>query len=392
MRHVIIGNSAAGTAAAKEIRKQQEDAEILMLTADGAFFSRPQLHRVAAGEKEPDQIRFLPSDWAEHSRVAVRFRAIVEAIDAEARVVRLVDGEALPYDRVLIATGSRTFFPPIPGLAGPGSFGLRTLDDAVAIRAAVAEAERVAIIGAGLIGCELGGALAAHGKAVDVVELAAHPLPMQLNSDTGAICARHLEGQGLRLHCGEKVAAVLRDGAEGPIRGVRLASGTELPCSVVVCAAGVRANVELAREAGVAINQRVLIDARGHTNVKHVYAAGDVTEFTGENAPCAIWPSALAQGKVAGINMAGGEAVLEADRALRVNSMLCGVKFTCIGLTHDPGGWTKRVEAFEDKHGQPCMEVFYQDRGVPMGVILWGDNKKAAAYQEAIRSGMVGVG
>ncbi|MEZ4483430.1 MAG: FAD-dependent oxidoreductase [Syntrophotaleaceae bacterium] len=163
MRHLIIGNSAAGTAAAETIRATDPQAEILLVSQDSAFYSRCQLHLVATGQRSAEQANFLPGDWAKAHQVQLLLGCAVTAVNPGERQATCADGRTLTYDRLLLASGSRSVLPPVAGLAGPGTCSLRNIDDALQIRTLYSTCKHVVIIGAGLVGCELAEALVEVG-------------------------------------------------------------------------------------------------------------------------------------------------------------------------------------------------------------------------------------
>ena len=388
MRYLIIGASAAGTSAAREIRRRDPSGEIVMLARDQAIFSRCQLHLVAAGRRTPTQACFLPASWAHSVGVDLRLGTEVTALDAVGKAVTLHSGERLSYDRLLIATGSRTALPPIPGLAGALTFGLRDLADAQAIQAAK-DARDVVVIGAGLVGVEIATELAEQGRRVTLVELAPYPLPLQLESETGAMCRELLETAGIRLFCGDKVSGVERDARGNPL-AVRLASGNAIPADLIVAAAGVRANAELAAAAGAKVNRGILIDSRCRTTLPDIYAAGDVTEtedvIVRRIMPSAIWPTAIRQGQVAGASMAGADDSLLHNTGMRASVNLLGTSTVSLGAVALAAefGWTKRTFRHTDSRGRRCVKVFFLEGRRLRGAILWGDILNAGVYGEAI--------
>lgn len=389
MRYVIIGASAAGTAAAKAIRQRDPQGEIILFGRDPQVYSRCQLHLVAAGHRDPERSSFLPRSWAETYRVDLRLGLGIASVDPATHVLRTETGEAIGYDRLLVATGSRTFFPPIPGLLGARTYGFRHLEDALAIRDELPKAERFVVIGAGLAGCELACELAGLGKQVALVEVAPYPLPLQLEALTGALCSRRLRQLGIELHCADPVQEVKRD-ADGNPTGVVLGSGTELATEVVVAVAGVRANVELAAEAGAKIGRGIVIDAHCRTTVPDLYAAGDVTEtedaIVQRTMPSAIWPAAIRQGQVAGTNMAGGDESLTRNTGLRASVNVGGTSIVSLGAVAmaDQEGWNKQVFQFTNSRGQACAKILYRNGSRLMAVVLWGDITNAGVYGETI--------
>jgi NAD(P)H-nitrite reductase large subunit len=392
MRYVIVGASAAGTTAAKVIRQQDPTGEIEVFSRDPQIFSRCQLHLVASGHRSPERANFLPDIWAENNGVRLHLGTGIERIDPDARTAYTTKGDAVGYDRLLLATGSRTFVPPVPGLAGTRTYGLRNLADALGIRDELPKAERFVIVGAGLAGCELACELASLRKQVALVELAPYPLPLQLEELTGAMCARRLQSLGVELHCADPVQKVERDAAGDPQRVV-LASGRELPADVVVAVAGVRANVELGAEAGVRVGRGIVIDAQCQTSIPGIYAAGDVTEtedaIVQRTMPSAIWPAAIRQGRVAGTNMAGGEDTLTRNTGLRASVNIGGTSIVSLGAVSmaEKEGWSKQVFQYRNSRGQTCAKILYRNGTRLMAAILWGDITNAGVYGETIING-----
>jgi NAD(P)H-nitrite reductase large subunit len=390
MKYVIIGNSAAGTAAAVAIHGQDPQGEIVLVSKDTAFYSRCQLHLVAAGKRTGTQADFLPKDWLVKNHVTFRPGRCVLRIDPQTKTLECDNGEVMGYDRLLIATGSRSLFPPIEGLVGRNTFGLRDLADADIVRDSLVGTRHVVIIGAGLVGCELAESLVEVGHpSVTLVEMAPHPLPMQLEEETGSRLAALMRTQGVNLICGDAVTRVVRDHS-GQLQQVLLKSGKTLPADLIVCAAGVRANLELPRSIGAECGRGILVDETCRTNLADIYAAGDVTECRdatlGRIMPSAIWPAARRQGRVAGVNMAGGSESLLDFTGLKAAVSLFGTSMVSIGAVSGPDpSWKRRIFRFTDSRGRQCLKVFYHDgKGVLHAAVLWGDVTNAGLYADAV--------
>lgn len=390
MRHLIIGNSAAATAAAEAIRATDPQAGILLVSQDTAFYSRCQLHLVATGQRSAEQANFLPGDWAQRHQVELLLGCTVTGIDAEARQALCADGQRLAYDRLLLASGSRSFLPPVEGLAGPGTCCLRNIEDALQIRDLYQGSKQVVIIGAGLVGCELAEALVGVGHpSVSLVEMAPYPLPLQLEAVTGERLRQLMEKAGVNMYCGDGLARVERDNDGRPLQ-VHLQSGTALPADLIVAAAGVRANTELLSALGAQCQRGIVIDQRCQTSLADIYAAGDVTECQDSTLqrvmPSAIWPAARKQGRVAGINMAGGDASLLEHTGLRASVSLFGTSMVSVGpvFNIDPA-WRKELFQHTDSRGRLCTKVCYTDNQQALtAAVLCGDVSQAGLYAEAI--------
>lgn len=390
MKHLIIGNSAAGTAAAEAIREGDPAAEIVMLSKDATFFSRCQLHLIASGKRSTEKTRFVPQDWAERLRIEVRFGQNATAIDAQKKKLLCDNGESLDYDRLLLATGADSLTPPIEGIEGPGVFGLRNLEDAERIHNVVMERPHVTVIGAGLVGCELAEALAEAGHpSVTVIEKAPSPLPLQLEEHTGERMRLLMIERGIDMICRDSVAAIVRN-SKGEPSTVRLKSGREFPADLVICAAGVRPNIDLFTPLGTIGRRGIVIDGGCRTSVPDVFAAGDVTESCdstlGRVMPSAIWPAARRQGRVAGINMSGGEETLKDHTGLKTSAVLCGIPFVSLGPVFDPDpSWQKQIYEHTDSRGRLCSKICYTNNDDSLtAAVLWGDISLSGLYAEAI--------
>jgi len=384
MRYLIIGDSAAGNAAAAAIRRFDRAGEVLILSAEAyPSYYRPLIPHLIDGTKGKDALL----RGAPHipPNVVVRLNCRVEAIDPAARTVTLTSGESLSYDRLLLSTGSTPIKPNIPGLDGSGVFTLRTWDDALAIRRAAEGKRHAVILGGGRVGMKSAFALRALGLEVTVVELLARIVPQQLDEEGASIFAAFIEKAGIRLRLGQTFREVVHKG--GQLTGVVLDDGTRLPADVIVVGTGVRANAELARSAGLAVGRGVQVDARMRTSDPHIYAAGDVVEttdaVTGETIVSGIWTNAVGMGACAGENMAGGERTFTAAFSLLNAMELGGLPVISVGLIHPPK--TDGYEVKAVRRGDVYRKVVLKE-GRLVGLILINDIERAGVYQTLIRS------
>ena len=220
--------------------------------------------------------------------------------------MRLSTGERLAYDRLLAATGSRPFVPPIPGLETvERTFCFQTLSDASALAEALRPESRVLILGAGLTGVKCAEGIRGLCAQIAIADLAPRVLPAVLDDTAAAMVQARMEEKGVRFYLNDSAAAFRGNTA-------RLQSGTELEFDVLVTAVGVRPNTQLVADAGGAVDRGILVDGRCATTLPDVYAAGDCAQgydaVSGEKRMLPLWPNAVLQGETAGINMAGGRA------------------------------------------------------------------------------------
>jgi nitrite reductase (NADH) large subunit len=383
LRLVVVGGGVAGVTAAEEARRRAPDAHVTLVTDEpGLPFYRLNLTRVLAGEVAAEALPLHPARWYEEQRVALR-AGRVNAVDRAAQVVRLEGGEALPYDRLVLATGALPFRPPIPGADKDGVLVLRTLADAEAILARAQPGARAVCVGGGLLGLEAAGALARRGLVVTVLEAAPWLMPRQLGARAGAVLAAHLAAVGVHARCGVRIAAI---GGEARADGVRLASGEVLPADLVLLGAGVRPDLALARACGLTVQDGVVVDDTLATSDPLIFAAGDVAQAGGR--PPGIWPVAWAQGVVAGANAAGAGVRYRAQPPANTLKVLTLDVFSA-GEVGTSGAAVEPVETLEtleiERDGHFLALVFRADRLV--GAHVLGRRELAPRLQQAVEAG-----
>ena len=349
MRHLILGNGPAGVIASELLRKHAPGDDITLLGAEpGPPYSRMAIPYLLSGkiEEAGTHLRKEPG-WFERLRVRlVSGRAF--SVDTAAGLVWLEDGKSLPFDRLLVATGSVPIQPPIPGIGLPGVHTCWTLADARDILALARQGARVVQLGAGFIGCIILEALASRGVALSVVEMGDRMVPRMMNEAAGGMIRRWVERRGIAVFTSTRIEAIERTG--GALE-VELSSGRRLQADLVIVAAGVKPNVDFLRASGIACQRGVLTDDRMRSSQPPVYAAGDCAEafdaVTGKPVVSAIQPNAAEQAAVAAVNMAGGEARLRGVPTINVLDTL-GLVSTSFGRWEGvPGG--EHVEQRDDE-------------------------------------------
>jgi NAD(P)H-nitrite reductase large subunit len=322
MKHVIIGNGPAGVVAAETLRKLDPGAAITLIGDEPEPpYSRMALPYLMMGEiGEPGT--YLRKGRDHYANLGIELvRDRVQGIDTAARRVACASGTSLPYDRLLIATGSHPVKPPIPGLDLPGVRACWTMADARSIIARAAPGSRVVQVGAGFIGCIIMEALVSRGVRLTVVEMGDRMVPRMMTPVAGTMIRTWCERKGVRVHVNARVAAISR-AAGGDALVARLDSGAELPADLLIVAAGVQPNVAFLQGSGVECATGILVDAAMQTSVPGVYAAGDVAEAidfsTGGRSLNAVQPNAVEQARVAALNMAGRHVESRGSLALNV--------------------------------------------------------------------------
>ena len=306
---VIVGGGLAAAKLAESLRAQGFDGSITIVGSDSHLpYDRPPLSKgFLAGKKDLPDFTVKAADWYEENKVAVRTGTEAVAIDREAKNVTLTDGSVLPYDKLALATGSRSRRPPIPGSDAAGVMYLRSFDDAAALSASLTKGTRLAIIGAGWIGLEVASQAVARGVAVTIVEGAPTPLHGPMGPEIGNIFAGVQTRNGVDLRCGVTVNAITV--ADGVATGLRLGDGATVDADVILVAVGAAPNIEIAKSAGLAVNSGVVVDATLTTSDPDIVAVGDIAEqdhpILKQRIRVEHWANALNQPETAAKSMLG---------------------------------------------------------------------------------------
>lgn len=294
---VIIGSGLAGYTLAREFRKLDEQAPLTIISSDdGSFYSKPMLSNALSKGKEIAQLITSSADeMREKLNATIMSHTSVLAIDTKAHVVSTTHGD-IKYQSLLLATGAIPFRPPMTGDAVDEVLSINNLDDYARFRERLEEAQRVAIIGPGLIGCEFANDMLNIGKGVTIIGPDPYPISGLLPTVVGRVLKSALSAQGLALHLGTTATAVDNNGAGYRIT---LDNGSEITANLVISAVGLRPNIALADAAGIEVNRGIVTDQYLQTSASDVYALGDCAEVNGLNllfvAPLMAGARALAK-------------------------------------------------------------------------------------------------
>lgn len=375
---IIIGSGAAGMTAASSARATDASARITVFTEDSDIAYSPcvipwVLEGMSSWE---DIVMHTPGFYREERDIDVRTGIRVEAVDGEGRTVT-AGGETYRYDALVIAAGGRVFVPPIQGVGLEGVFQVRTINDGRRIEAALKDARKVVIAGAGVIGLELALAFTALGKEVTVVEMMDQVIPRIADRDMAAPVQAYLEEKGIRFVMNAPVQAIL---GEDRVTGVR-AGGAEHACNMVVLATGVRANLDLVTQLGLDVGQlggavvapTMQAYRRGRL-VPDVFLAGDLVQSESAVMPgptmSQLGSSAVKEGRVAGINAAGGKA-LSGPVASPWVSVIGDLQIAGTGLSQGLASWYG-IETVSGKAAGSTRARYYPG-GTPLTVKISAD-------------------
>lgn len=328
MRFVIVGGGVAGITAALELSARKVGAVEVYSDEAYPYYYRPQLTEFLAGGITLERLLRRDLAWYKGRGIDVYLGRSVARVDPTAKTITLADGTPVVYDRLLLATGSVPFVPPIPGSDKNGVFTWRTLADTLELEQRASACGQTIVLGGGLLGLEAARGLLGFCGHVTVLEFFPRLLPRQLDVEGATLLQQFVESLGIKVVVGAQAEAFLGDHA---VTGLRLKDGREFPAGMALVAAGVRCNARLAQDAGLTVERGIIVDDRMATSAPDIYAAGDVAVYKGYS--WAIAPIAQAQGRVAAINMAGEENIYDVvvpSTTLKV----VGIDVSSVGLVN----------------------------------------------------------
>ena len=375
MNYIIIGNGVAGTAAASQIRKTDQKGEITILTDEAfPFYSRIKLIDYLALEADEKALVIYKDEWYKKNNIKLLLNTPVSDIDKNKKQVIITNGQSLQYDRLLLSTGGTSFIPPITGSDKQGVFTLRTLKDANDIINYSKGVKEALLIGGGVLGLEAGNSLRKTGHKVSVVEYFPRLLPRQMDPEGAEILKTQMENMGFTFYLGARSKEITGDDR---VTGLILDDGRKIDCGLIIISAGIRPQAELGKKIGIKINRGLPVNDRMETEIKDIYAAGDLIEHRGMFY--GIWPAAQKQGETAGINMAGGNAVYDGTTMSNVLKVV-GIDLAAAGDIDAEGKSGSIVKKDNEKYIYKKLVI---KDNVISGCILYGD---ISDYRKILRA------
>ncbi|HEX8343923.1 MAG TPA: nitrite reductase large subunit NirB [Actinoplanes sp.] len=391
-RLVVVGNGMAGARTVEEIL-QRGGAEKFAITMFGeepyGNYNRILLSNVLSGVEDESGIYLNDLAWYADNGITLHTGTRVARIDRFARTVQDQDGVVTPYDKLIIATGSRAFVPPIPGIHRPGRgyhqgvFAFRTIEDTRAMIRYAREHERAVVIGGGLLGLEAARGLQNHLSHVTLVHAAPHLMNAQLDPQAGAILRRSVEQLGIEVVVGAHTTEIL---GKHSVTGVKLADGRVIGCDVVVVAAGIRANIEMAAASGLAVERGIVVDDQLRAQDEpDVYAVGECAQHRGTmyGLVAPLWEQArVLADHITGVNPAAAYHGSRTATKLKV----AGVDVATMGLKEPERDDDETIVFSEPRKGVYKSIIIRDDRLV--GATLVGDVNKVAFLMQAFDRGL----
>ncbi len=372
--YLIIGNGIAGLSACEEIRKKDSDAKILIVSAEKpSTYWRTRLSDLISKDFNDDDLYVKKEPWYSEKHIDEKLQTAVTKLDTANNKAILETGEEIEYGKCLLATGAHPFIPPIKNIDSQGVFAIRTVDDLWAFKDYVEGKEKVVVIGGGILGLEAAYSAMLLGKKVTVIESFDYLLSRQLDRELSALFEKSLNKMGIETMTGKNTEEIIVE--DGIVAGVRLANGVEIAADAILVQAGVRSNLEVAENSGLATERGIIVNDNLQTEVDNVFAAGDcaqIGDFT-----IGLWTSSQEMGRIAGHNMTGSDEHYEKPKPFST-LMIGDTKIFSAGITS--GNDITEIKRELDGN---IYKIFRQN-GKTVGGILWGDIKYQNDIKDAV--------
>lgn len=385
MHLVVIGNGMSGMATIEHLLKKQNGMDITVFGAEPYVnYNRVLLSSVLSGEAGLNEIILNPPEWYDSHGIELHTGTSVIKIDEANRKVVSDKGEDYHYDKLLIATGSRPFIPPIKGIETTdrnlrsGVFTFRNLDDTKNMMEWAQKSRKAIVIGGGLLGLEAARGLINQGLEVTVVHLMDRLMEMQLDSTAAEILKKEMSRLGINVLLSHSADEIITEG--GNITGVRFTNGSAYEADMVVVATGIRPDVKLAVDSGITVNRGIVVDDYMQTSVTDIYAVGECVEHKGQ--VYGIVAPIIEQAKVAASAISGDHTIKYKGSVIAAKLKVADIPLAAIGNIRQSVG---------------CEEIVYSDGGASIyrklviqggrivGAILLGDLAGYERYLGLIR-------
>ena len=385
MSYVILGNGVAGVHAAETIRQLDPNGKITMIS-DEVFppYCRPMISMVLEGSVPPEKLPIRPSSFYEEFKIEPVLGNRVSAVDVDNRAVS-VNGKGYPYDKLLIATGADPRRIKADGLELKNIFFMRTETHVRQMLSTLPTIRKALVLGGGLVGFKASYGLLRRGIQVIMLIRSGYPLSMQVDSEAGRMIWDELKAHGLDVRLG--VEATAFEGKD-TVSKAHLSDGTFLPCDMVVIGKGVFPARGFIPKEKIKVDAGIVVDEHMETSAPGVFAAGDVAESIdiARKSPWvnAIWPEAVAQGRIAGMNMAGRRTAYKGSLSRNVIRIF-GMDVMTAGLITPPEAKGFDILKVTDSRAKTYRKlVFRGDRLV--GIVMVNAIEQGGVLMALIQS------
>lgn len=375
--YLIIGNGIAGLAAAEEIRKNDENGNILIVSKEEIpTYWRTRLSALIAKDFDKDDIYVKKEAWYQEKNIEEKLDTEVEKLDLENNKAILADGEEIEYGKVLLATGARAFVPPIKNVESKGVFAIRSLDDLISFKEYAADKKEVVIIGGGILGLEAAFSVKELGKEVSVIEASDYILNRQLDHELSKKLEKSLNDMGIKTFTGKATEEILTN--DGKVSGIKLSNGEEIKADLIMVQAGVRSIIDLAKNSNLEVDRGIIVNDNLQSKKENVYAAGDCAQIG--NFTIGLWTASQEMGKIVGRNMTGAKETYEKPKPFST-LMIGNIKVFSAGMTSGEG-----IEEMKAEKDGNIYKLFKKD-GKFVGGILWNDIKMQNDVKDLVFNG-----
>ncbi|HPF16363.1 MAG TPA: FAD-dependent oxidoreductase [Thermotogota bacterium] len=373
IKYLIVGNGITGLSAAEEIRKTDGKGSILMISMEEMHtYYRVKLSHYISKEFDRQSLLVHDAKWYDERQIDLLLSTAVEEIDFRNREVKTSKG-SIKYQKLLLSNGSSPFVPPAKGQELEGVFSLRTINDLERIQNYFSDIQSVAVVGGGLLGLEAAWAIHELGKKVHIIEFA----PFLMNRQLDEPLARELETMlvqaGMTMYLGAGASEILGD---GKVQSIRLTDSRELDAQAILYSCGIRSNIRLFQGTPLNVERGVVVNSKLETSISEVYAAGDVAQINGMTL--GLWTAGMAQGKVAGANMAGEYRPYE----LEMPSTLFQINDWKIFSTGKISG---ELETLESVIENGKLKLFF-NKGILQGGVLMNHSQWMPFLKKAVKN------
>jgi len=389
-KFLIIGNGAAGYYAADAIRKRNKECEITIVSNEPQLtYYRPSISDGISEDLKDDTFYLSPKEWYVDNNITLNLGVQVQSLKPEEKQILLQDGKTIGYDKLILANGSRNNILPINGVDKKGVFTLRNLKDLEDIKTKMKTSKGVVIVGGGLLGLEAAYEIKKSGLNVSVVEFADSLLSKQLDNEGSLILKTAVENQNIEVILGDSVNLI---NGENSVISVTLKSGKTLDADLILFSTGIVPNKNIVDKSNISTNRGILVNDYMETNVKDIYACGDIAEYAG--TVYGNWPAAVDMGTIAGTNAVGDKkAYVHATGVISFNAM--GIELLSVGqILKDKF----KALSTQDVENKVYKKLFF-NKNILTGGIIIGDNKSTAnlisdieeskTFEEVLKSNLI---
>jgi nitrite reductase (NADH) large subunit len=376
---VVVGNGMAGVACLEQILKHSKKFNVTMFGDETHVnYNRILLSSVLAGERTADDIAINTLEWYQQNDIALRLGVRIVDVDPKKRIIKGDDGSVTHYDKLLLATGSKAFIPPIQDVSKENVFTFRNLDDTRSLVDAAGPGVKAVVIGGGLLGLEAARGLQLQGCEVTVVHLLDTLMNMQLDATGGLYLQRKMEQMGVKVLTSRNTKRLL---GNGHVEGVAFSDGVEIAADIVVIAAGIRPNADLGAKAGLEVKRGIVVNDYMETSNPRIFAVGECVEHNG--AIYGLVAPLFEQGKVLAATITGNKGPTFTGWKPAAKLKIMGVDVFSAGEFEEREG--TEVVRYEDAAMGVYKKILVRNNRLA-GVVLVGDAADSNRYMDWLRN------